>query len=54
MQNFISACLSITLALTSASLSKCLWDIRAELAGIREELHSARVAQEQTCEVGDE
>lgn len=28
--------------------------IKTELRGIREELHSARVAQGQTCEVGDE
>jgi hypothetical protein len=28
--------------------------IQSQLKELREELHSARVAQEQTCEVGDE
>jgi hypothetical protein len=36
------------------SVANEMGTIKSELCGIREELRSARVAPEQTCEVGDE
>jgi len=58
MRDFLQICntawISVMLGLVGGAVCLSAEAVRDELRGIREELHSARVAPEQTCEVGDE